>query len=279
MAAAAQSLRVARRLVFATSRARCFTAAPAVRSSPLPWPQAPRSFCAAVPAEASKATKNSRAQDEETSFVRADTDPAALGGAVAARLRKLGAARVRAVGSKAAYRGMKGLVNADDYLKQDEGAPAGRRVVVIVHQKAEAESLLHGEVKRTVVTMEASLSTDVPNSSAPPRLVKIGAETNPGKAAAAMKIGLKESSREAGVMIRAMGAVAVHKALMAAIYCQQYLQTDGDGITFVVVPGFELMEPTASGADGGEAAPKKQMVLRLYRTDTPTRASNQAAAG
>ena len=90
----------------------------------------------------------------------------------------------------------------------------------------------------------------------------IGATTQPGKAAAAMAGALRPMGGSHGKypLIRGIGTAAVHRALVSARLAQTYLDNDGRGVRFLVVPSFE-QEPSTQTGSGYQ----NQLVMRLVR--------------
>lgn len=198
--------------------------------------------------------------------VRADADVARLGGAIAANVRRQGRVEIRAVGPKAAYKGIKAVVNAGEYISQDEGAPPDRALAVTLVEHVESEDRPDGGVsRRTVMTMHAApRQYKVPEEATE---LMVGSSTNAGKLAAAMAASLRPSTGAAAV--KGMGAQAVHQALIAACVAQGYLDTDpGNGLRLAVVPRFEECPETADyPPTKSQNRRRRQLVLRLLRVE------------
>lgn len=66
-------------------------------------------------------------------------------------------------------------------------------------------------------------------------------------------------------LVRGIGTIAIHRALVAAYLAQNYLDNDDRGVRFLVVPRF-VQEETRTGSGF-----RNQLVLRLVRwaTDAP----------
>jgi len=176
-------------------------------------------------------------------WVRGDSDVAGVGGAVAARIRRFGRATLRSMGPNAAYRAVKAAVNASEYLQEDNDWVGNHSLALTIHEEYIQDDT---PVRRKVLVMEARLSAVHGNSGssvAGPRAMDVsqslvvGAHTNAGKAAAAVAHKLRP--RNGPLTVRAMGAKAVHQALIAAAFAQRYLDTDSDNVKFVVTPRFE----------------------------------------
>lgn len=216
----------------------------------------------------------------------ADSDVARLGGAIAAAVRQHGRVKIRSVGAKAAYRAIKALVNASEYLREDQGAPKDRVLaaelseqVVLQNGKdedaapeeraapsaeasaaASPQSRNESQVKRTVMFIEARAMVGLPAVASCRELI-VSANTNVGRSAGAIASAIRPAG-EGEAAVRAMGNVAVHKAMVSAAMARAYLSNDGRGVRFVVVPSFE--EQQQEGASGGRRI--KQLVLRMRRT-------------
>merc|ERR1712194_63758 len=91
----------------------------------------------------------------------------------------------------------------------------------------------------------------------------VGAQTNAGRAAAAIAGVMREdpsaAASHAGASVQAMGAGAVHQAMIAGALAQNYLNNDGKGVKFNVIPRFEEVE---SGETGKR---NRQLVLQMVR--------------
>lgn len=175
----------------------------------------------------------------------AASDTVRLGGAIAARVRQDGHTSIRCVGAKAAFQSIKALVNATGYLSHDEGAPEGRHLGIQVlpqsskapeaegqgSQEGPRELRLHIEpvvVPADALTLGAGGHTDL----------LVGANTVAGKAAAAMAGAMRPQGGGHGKypVVRAMGSVAAHRALVAGMLAQRYLDNDGRGVRFCILP-------------------------------------------
>ncbi|CAE7735024.1 unnamed protein product [Symbiodinium sp. CCMP2456] len=68
----------------------------------------------------------------------------------------------------------------------------------------------------------------------------VGASTQPGKAAAAIAGALRPMGGGHGKypLVRGIGTLAIHRALVAAYLAQNYLDNDDRGVRFLVVPRF-----------------------------------------
>lgn len=222
----------------------------------------------------------SSAAADETIMVRADTQVAPLGGAIAARVRRLGRVTVRSIGAKAAYRGLKAFINAAEYLQEDTGASPDEPLALRLYEQTESASSSkftdaasppreEDEARRTVLHFQAE-RLRLPKSAAAQQLI-VGSQTNAGKAAAAVASSLRAEGGSADV--RAMGAVAVHQALIATCLAQKYLDSDGKGVKLVVRPRFETFAAEAGAEDAsargaGAARGKRQLVLGIQRGGT-----------
>mmetsp|Transcript_79667 Transcript_79667/g.221687 ORF Transcript_79667/g.221687 Transcript_79667/m.221687 type:complete len:306 (+) Transcript_79667:181-1098(+) len=215
-------------------------------------------------------------EDEVQSLqARAEANVGALAGAIAHRTRKDGRVKIRSIGAKAAYRSIKAVISASDLLEQDDEASKDQVLVVRISEKAEKVTSLNGEeVNRTVMELDAHRQRrrPPPAAGAPlPRELVVSSTTNAGRAAAAVASAVRA---EAGAAtIRMMGATAVHQAMVATAIAQGYLDNDGRGLNFVVVPRFVDYTGVESGGSDGtkstESAPgaksKKQLVLGIER--------------
>uniref|UniRef100_A0A7S4UX67 Uncharacterized protein n=1 Tax=Alexandrium monilatum TaxID=311494 RepID=A0A7S4UX67_9DINO len=202
-----------------------------------------------------------QASDEDENLVAtAEAEVAKLGGAIAARVRSFGRASVRSIGSKAAYRCLKAVVNAADYLRQDAGASPDRVLAVSLSEQVARQSDAADAAKRTVMIFEAELREAPPGGEgqASKELI-VGAATNAGRAAAAIAAVMRQG-QGAGALVRAIGANAVHQALVSAALARKYLENDGDGVRFVVVPSFEDQNSPPKGVK-----PIRQLVFRILR--------------
>jgi len=168
------------------------------------------------------------------------------------------------LGPRLPTRGVKAVVNAADYLRNDEGAPQDRVLSVQLTEQVEAQGGEDVEARRTVMIIMAEprqgLSTS--SSSAEAAVSKeliVGAQTNAGRAAAAIAAVMRQDVKAIAV-VRAMGAIAVHQALVSMALAQKYLNNDGAGVEFVVVPAFEDKSPPTKGGK-----PTKQLVLTVVR--------------
>lgn len=198
---------------------------------------------------------------DERLVASADVEIGKLGGAIAGRVRKSGRVTVRSIGSKAAYRCIKAIVTATDYVRQDGGNSSSSALAVRLAEQVSTEDGDDG-ARRTVMIFEAELrDLPGPQSGSASRELIIGAQTNAGKAAAAIAAVMRQG-KDAAALIRAMGANAVHQALISAALAQKYLNNDGDGVKFVVVPTFEDKNEPPKGVK-----PIKQLVLRVLRTE------------
>eukprot|EP00927_Polykrikos_kofoidii_P014822 TRINITY_DN16543_c0_g1_i2.p1 TRINITY_DN16543_c0_g1~~TRINITY_DN16543_c0_g1_i2.p1 ORF type:complete len:283 (-),score=58.74 TRINITY_DN16543_c0_g1_i2:181-993(-) len=242
---------------------------------------------ALIPRPARFATAPAAASPEDTRLqVRANTEVGLVAGAIAHRVRQHGLATVRAIGAKATYHGLKAVICAGEYLQQDEGA-AARNEVLALRVFEVTEAFGEKEEKRTVMHMEAThrkRGADKQRDGAPRSLI-VGANTNAGKAAAAIASALRgtpnaggsggdgaatATSSTQGILraadVRAMGAAAIHQALVSSVVAQQYLDTDGRGVKLVVVPRFEPYEDTgAVGAATKQPSSKRQLILGICR--------------
>ncbi|CAE7252195.1 nsun2 [Symbiodinium necroappetens] len=171
----------------------------------------------------------------------AATDVARLGGAIAARLRQVGSASIRCIGPKAAYRSVKSVVNASDYLSRDPDALEDRFLGMEVseskarsREQAEHSNELHLRVH------PVQLPAGAFQKSKPAVELLVGASTQPGKAAAAMAGALRPMGGGHGKypLVRGIGTIAIHRALVAAYLAQNYLDNDDRGVRFLVVPRF-----------------------------------------
>jgi len=193
----------------------------------------------------------------------ATADVSKLGGAVAARLRQSGSAVIGAVGPQAAYRSIKAVVSATEYLRQDEGAPRDQSLAMRLSERPVPQKLDDGGgFRRTVMTFEVEPHqvSEVPRPVT--RDIIVGAQTNAGKAAAAVA-GIMKQDKTATARTKAMGAAAIHQALVAHSLAQEYLNKDGHGVKFVILPQFEDME----GNSQKPGKPVKQLVLKAVRIE------------
>eukprot|EP00747_Dinoflagellata_sp_TGD_P138673 gnl/TRDRNA2_/TRDRNA2_175807_c7_seq2.p1 gnl/TRDRNA2_/TRDRNA2_175807_c7~~gnl/TRDRNA2_/TRDRNA2_175807_c7_seq2.p1 ORF type:complete len:232 (+),score=39.35 gnl/TRDRNA2_/TRDRNA2_175807_c7_seq2:92-787(+) len=224
----------------------------ALRRAAIPGVAA-RHLCAAASGGSARDARDPRLQ------VSSDADVAKLGGAIAARVREFGRATMRSIGSKAAFRGVKAVVNASEYLREDQGADKGQVLAVRVSESPEEHEPVGGgdPVRRTVMTMEARLRPSPSPDLRATNLI-VGAQTNAGRAAAAVAHSLRPEGGAAAV--RALGATAVHQSLIATALAQKYLDNDDKGVKCAVVPSFE------SSKEPGEG-PKRQLVLQIIRVE------------
>ncbi|CAE8636989.1 unnamed protein product [Polarella glacialis] len=260
-------------------------------SSPVLEQFSRRTFCSSGRASHSPervGLEQSRSQDSQGLVASASSDVAKLGGAVAARVRDSGRASIRCIGAKAAFRSIKALVNASEYLKQDPGAATGSVLGAKVSELQEGGDEDAGDAGRSRIMLleveplilpsggaqnEGSRSSGSKPASAdrqPTRDLIVGAQTQASRAAAAMAGALRPQGGGHGEMpvVRAIGATAVHTSLVAAGLAQRYLDNDGRGIRFVVVPSFEAEESTTTGSGA-----QRQLVLRLVRVGPEVRTS------
>lgn len=180
--------------------------------------------------------------EPEPLMCRADQDVARLGGTIAAQAREHGRVAIRSVGPRAAYRAVKAVVNASEYLQQDDGTPEDRWLAFTV--SSEVSMIPRGgdseEKPRAVLVLEAR-PRPFPRASPKARDLIVSGKTNAGKAAAAMASAMRPGVGSQAA-VRAMGAQAVYQALTAAATAQAYLDNDGRGVRFVVLPNFEEMQ-------------------------------------
>jgi len=247
----------ATQLVYSGLHARPWTSRWEVASAALASAPASRSF------STDGALGGSEDPEVRPLMASANADVSKLGGAIAARLRQTGNAVIGAVGPQAAYRSIKAVVSATDYLRQDEGAPRNQLLAMRLSERPVPQKLDDGgSFRRTVMTFEVEPHhvPDVPGPVA--KDIIVGAQTNAGKAAAAVA-GVMKQDKSASSRTKAMGATAIHQALIAHSLAQDYLNKDGQGVKFVILPLFEDM-PGESQKPG---KPVKQLVLRAVRTE------------
>jgi stage V sporulation protein SpoVS len=201
-------------------------------------------------------------------WVRADADVALVGGAIAARVRQAGHAEVRSVGNKATYRAAKSLINAGEYLASDKETPKDQvlalRVATYIEPQGRENSRPGEEAMAKVFSFEARPSLVKTSSTA--RVLLIGAQTNAGKAAAAIA-GEFRSGKDAGgsVTLRAMGAASVRQALSAVVIAQKYLEREELNQPLVVVPSFADYHEEAK--EESVSSTKRQFVLHVVTDD------------
>ncbi|CAE7040375.1 unnamed protein product [Symbiodinium sp. CCMP2592] len=195
----------------------------------------------------------------------AATDVARLGGAIAAHVRQVGSASIRCIGPKAAYRSVKSVVNASDYLSRDPDALEDRFLGMEVskrkaRRREESEPAEHSNELHLRVH-PVQLPAGAFQKSKPAVELLVGASTQPGKAAAAMAGALRPMGGGHGKypLVRGIGTLAIHRALVAAYLAQTYLDNDDRGVRFLVVPRF-VQEETQTGSGF-----RNQLVLRLVR--------------
>jgi len=212
----------------------------------------------------------------------ADSVIGPLAGAIAAHVRDSGRVTVRSVGPKAAYRAIKALVSACEYLQSDAGSSPERPLVVQFAEEvseqevasprdgAPAAAEQKAPPKRTVLLAAASvaegplLPPGAGGDASERRELTVSARTNAGKAAAAIAATMR-TGPGAIATVRAMGADAVHQSLIAASMAQRYLDNDGRGVAFVVAPAFEVQSNLVRPGDAADRRPPKQLVLRAHR--------------
>lgn len=221
--------------------------------------------------------------DAKDLIAGANSDVGRLGGAIAARMRKSNQARISCIGPKAAYCSIKAVVTASDYLRQDPGACANTSLGVQITEssgKAESGAEAEGQLQRSVMHLDVEIlklpdgwpgAADQAVQEAPSSSRKrekthdliVGAKTQAGSAAAAMAGALRPKGGGHGDIpaVRAIGAVAVHRAMVATSLARRYLDTDDRDVDFMVVPNFELEHSAGTGS-----GKQKQLVLRLMRT-------------
>lgn len=119
-----------------------------------------------------------------------ESPSAKVGGAIAAHVRRDGLVVVRSVGAKAAYRAIKALANASEYLQEDAGASPERPLAVSFSEVTVPQSARPGEPTRTVLLSEARLA-DLPAPGLTPQELIVSAGTNAGKAAAAIAAAMR----------------------------------------------------------------------------------------
>ena len=165
------------------------------------------------------------------------------------------------MGAKAAFQSVKAVVNACGYLANDSGAPLDRFLGLQVTSESDREGgegregrelqllVLPAALPREELELKKESYTDL----------LVGNATEAKKAAAAMAGALRPQGGGHGKhpVVRAMGSQAVHRALLAAMLAQKYLDSDGRGLRFCVVPYFSR--------DLAQESSSKQLVLRLVR--------------
>lgn len=186
----------------------------------------------------------------------ATSDIAKLGGAAASRVRKDGHVDVRSVGPKASYRAVKALVNASEYLAQDDDAPAERWLALQISREALEVPVPESEPARRTLFLLSARPRRRPPTSPEARNLIVSAQTNAGKAAAAMASAMRPAEGSQARVL-AMGTEAVYQALFSVQMAQAYLDNDGRGVRFVVFAAFEEVELRQKRA--------KQLVLRMVR--------------
>ena len=169
------------------------------------------------------------------------------------------------MGAKAAFQSVKAVVNACGYLANDSGAPLDRFLGLQVTSEEAPEGREGGREGREgrelqLLVVPASLPREELELKEKVYTdLLVGNATEAKKAAAAMAGALRPQGGGHGKhpVVRAMGSQAVHRALLAAMLAQKYLDSDGRGVRFCVVPYFsrELAQEPSS----------KQLVLRLVR--------------
>ncbi|CAJ1353021.1 unnamed protein product [Effrenium voratum] len=186
-----------------------------------------------------------------------------LGGAIAGRIRKDSRTSIRCVGHQAAFRSVKAVVNASEYLSQDDSAPKGRMLGIQVAEmdgRREGGNELRLQIGPVMLqdSVAASGASDSSGSSGSrSHDLLISGKTAPGKAAAAMAAAMRPMGGGHGrcPLVRAMGSMAVHRALVTGHLAQKYLDNDRRGVRFCLIPYFSRHIATEDG--------KKQLVLRL----------------
>lgn len=197
----------------------------------------------------------------DTLRATAEINPQQLGAAIAAKVREHGFAEIRSVRARAAYQGLKAVVAAGEYLAQDDGALQGKVFAVTISEKREPLSTNDDDRNKKLIVMmiKAQLHPNPPSRNVTE--LRVGAKSNAGKVAAAIASSMRMEAGTGSAVVRAMGAVAVHQSMIACTLAQEYLDNDGRGVKFIILPCFDILSTEQMS---GEL--KRQLVLRIERT-------------
>lgn len=209
----------------------------------------------------------------------AKTDLVRLGGAIAARVREDGHTTIRCVGAQAAFTSIKAVVNATGFLSHDEGVTDAHHLGIQVLSSSkntegseDPQREMHEMRMRIEPVVVSADAFAVKAGETGHTDLLIGNSTVPSKAAAAMAAAMRPQGGGHGKypLVRAMGSIAAHRALLASLLAQRYLDNDDRSVRFCVLPYWSRELASEKNS--------KQLVFRLIPLSKKGRATDSDLA-